>query len=91
VKPVVTSVPSVNVYPNPSEDGIISIEIDNIGNTKKGSLRIINQLSQTVKSVSLCDLHDKAVYHIVIPSAGIYYIVISLDGGGVITRKVIVE
>jgi len=88
--PVVNSTAAVNVYPNPSE-GWVSFRFTGIAGLSKARITVSNVLGELITSAYLDDIRNNAVYHIHIPSPGIYMVTVAGEDGVYATQKLVIE
>ena len=77
---------SLNVFPNPTHDGRLTLEL--IGYGKAARLTVLNALGQVVRTQELAAGQRQATVDLTAQPAGVYLLRVSTDGGSDLRRIV---
>lgn len=76
----------VNIYPNPAQDGMLQITLTQ-SDAEQIQAELINSIGQLVSTVQL--INNGTIMRLQLPASGVYSLVMRLDNGNIITRRVV--
>ncbi len=81
----------ITIYPNPTKDGWINVNLSDFSNVNNATLIVVNELGQLIKTVYFDDIKKVKRYKINLPESGVYILNFSFDDGTLYHQKIIVE
>ncbi len=76
----------VNIYPNPALDGVLQVRLAE-SNAEKIQAELVNSVGQLISITQL--VNDGNIMRMQLPSSGVYNLILRLDNGVVISRRVV--
>lgn len=81
----------IRLFPNPTATGWISFAFKDTPSGKNVRINVSNEAGQKVKEVILQNVKSEAVYHLYLPSPGVYFMSFFFDDGKLQTKRIIVS